>query len=534
MSIFNSLENRNEFPMLFIGSGISRRYLKGFPSWMELLESFWNECNMHGDFYGSYNNKLSVLEKEKPHLSEKERNFNANIQLGSMIHDEYNRKFNLGEIRIKDFTPKDAHFLKVSPFKYALAQKFTNYEINRNKEDEIKKFVEVLNKASIIITTNYDEFIENEFKKYNGENLDIFIGQNGFFTSTEGTAELYKIHGSVKEPHSIIIDETDYNDFDRNSVLITAKIISHLIHSPIIFLGYSLTDENVRKFIKDFSRSIKETDFINLEERLIIVERDQNEPEIIEKVIDDRELGCRFTYIKTANFSLVFEKLSKVNQGVSPLEIRKYKKTIRTLIEDAGKKQALKSVLVSSTTLDEIQQMIKQGDFKNIAVAIGDARVIFQIPDSVSYMYSYITDDDSLVTDVALRFLFGQRIGTYLPFKKFITEDILTSAQINIDMKDKLRRRAENHSDVNVVLNNIVSSNQLQRDSLQEIVNEFYTDYINKCYDVICYNFDKFEISEIKLFITRELEMLVSEQKPSVPTALRKLIVVYDLKTNSH
>lgn len=532
MSIFNLLEERNEFPMLFIGSGISKRYLKGFPSWMDLLELFWKECKFDKDFYGFYNNTFTKFKQEKQHLSEKELEFKTNVEVGSVIHNEYNRKFNLGEIEIEDFTPKIAHNTKISPFKYALSQVFSNYEIIKSKENEIKKFVDVLNKSSIIITTNYDEFIENEFKKINGDSLDVFIGQNGFFTPTDGTAELYKIHGSVKEPHSIVIDQMDYNDFDENSILITAKIITHLIHSPVIFFGYSLTDENVRKFIKDFSKSIKETDFINLEERLIIVERKENELGITEKIINDVDLGCRFTYVQTNNFALVFEKLAKINQGVSPLEIRKYKKTIRTLIEDAGKKQALKSVMVSSTALDEVQHMIKQGDFKNIAIAIGDARVIFQIPDNVTYMHSYIADDDSLVTDVALRFLYGQRQSTYLPFKKFITEEVISSPQYNNEMQSKLRQRAENHSDIQKILQNIVPSNQIPRDNLDTIIEEFHSEYPTKCYDIICYNFNNFNINEIRDFILQELELLIHEQKSSVPTSLRKLIVIYDLIVN--
>lgn len=534
MSIFEKLESKNEFPMLFIGSGISRRYLDTFPDWMSLLEEFWQICGFNNDFFGFYNITKNDFLKSNPDLTETEINFKTNTYIGSIIHDEFNKQFNLGNISIEGFTPRDAHQQQVSPFKIALSQKFDNYSIRKSKIDEMKKFIEVTSKASIIITTNYDKFIENEFKKHNGEPLDIFIGQNGFFRPTEGAAELYKIHGSIDSPSSIVIDEKDYENFDKNSVLITARIISLLIHSPIIFLGYSLSDINVRRFIKDFSRSIQSTDPINLEERLIVVERASGEKNIVESVIDDRELGCRFTYIRTSNFDLVFEKLSKVNQGVSPLEVRKYKKTIRTLIEDAGKKQQLKSVLVSSTTLDEIQHMIKNGDFNNIAVAIGDARVIFQIPDNVSYMHGYMTDDEKLVSNVALRFLYGQNINTYVPFKKFITNEILEMAQINDQMKDKLRSRARKYNSMQIVIDSITPSNKIVRHSVEEIILEFYVSLKAKCYDILCYNIERLDIEEVKSFIISELETLISEQKTTVMTQLRKLILVYDIKINSH
>ena len=38
-SILDELVKANRVPVLFIGSGISKRYLYGYPSWEELLES---------------------------------------------------------------------------------------------------------------------------------------------------------------------------------------------------------------------------------------------------------------------------------------------------------------------------------------------------------------------------------------------------------------------------------------------------------------------------------------------------------------
>lgn len=533
MDILDRLDERNEFPILFIGSGMSIRYLDSFPSWTALLEEFWNLCKFEKSYYGVYNNKRAEYKNKFPHLSDKEVDFEINSELGKLIHKKFNEMFNNDEIKLDGFTPKDAHNTNLSPFKVALANKFNSYSIKQEKNDEAKKFIDIIGKASIVITTNYDRFIESEFKKRNESGLDVYIGQNGFFEPTEGSAELFKIHGSAENPNSIIIDKDDYDEFERDSVLITAKILSQMIHSPIIFLGYSLTDVNVRNFIKDFSRSIKDSDSIDLADRLIIIERTEGENDLIEHVIDDRDLNCRFTYIKTDNYEKIYEKILKINQGVSPLEVRKYKKTIRTLIEEAGKQEALKSVLVSSTTLDEIQHMIKNGDFKNIAIAIGDSRVIFQIPDNVTYMYSYLTDDDTLVTNVALRFLYGQKITTYVPFKKFLTTDILSSAQINNQMKDKLTSRMMKYNNTQTVIDTIIPSNKIERDDLSGIIEEFYEEYRRKCYDVICYNFEKFDIDSIKDFLISELEKHLQKQMTTVETSLRKLILIYDLKTNS-
>ncbi|MDY4307188.1 hypothetical protein SNF32_06930 [Enterococcus mundtii] len=51
VTIFDELVQNNTYPIVFIGSGISKRYLKNFPSWLELLEQFWQEIEEEDDFY---------------------------------------------------------------------------------------------------------------------------------------------------------------------------------------------------------------------------------------------------------------------------------------------------------------------------------------------------------------------------------------------------------------------------------------------------------------------------------------------------
>lgn len=62
-----------------------------------------------------------------------------------------------------------------------------------------------------------------------------------------------------------------------------------LLHSPIIFLGYSLTDRNVRKIIKDFTCSLSEEEKLELEKRLIVVQWESDMKEIEEEVKGEKE-----------------------------------------------------------------------------------------------------------------------------------------------------------------------------------------------------------------------------------------------------
>ena len=81
-----------------------------------------------------------------------------------------------------------------------------------------------------------------------------------------------------------------------------------LLNSPIIFLGYSLTDRNVRKIIREFTGSLNETEKIELEKRLILVQWEKDEKEIKEEAIIDKDLGCRLTVVRTNNFIDIYIK----------------------------------------------------------------------------------------------------------------------------------------------------------------------------------------------------------------------------------
>ena len=35
----------NSYPIVFIGSGISKRYLKNFPTWSSLLQEYWEQID---------------------------------------------------------------------------------------------------------------------------------------------------------------------------------------------------------------------------------------------------------------------------------------------------------------------------------------------------------------------------------------------------------------------------------------------------------------------------------------------------------
>lgn len=60
--------------------------------------------------------------------------------------------------------------------------------------------------------------------------------------------EIYKIHGSCNNSESIVITENDYSVYNKRNAYLSAKLLTIFLEHPIIFLGYSLNDSNIKKY----------------------------------------------------------------------------------------------------------------------------------------------------------------------------------------------------------------------------------------------------------------------------------------------
>lgn len=510
----------NQFPMLFIGSGIPKRYVEGFPTWTSLLEHFWNLA-VDASFYG----KMNELTDRYKGLPEPEISFRCNTEMASYIEDIYNEKFNEGKIEIPSFTQKDAYINKTSPFKVAISKHFEKINLANEKKSEIKKFAAMLNKAQVIFTTNYDQFIEKAYE-LNEIKITKYVGNTGFFSNTYNYSELYKIHGCITEPKQIIITDHDYNLFNSKSILISSKIVSLLMGSPLIFMGYSLTDLNIRKIIKKVVESLTEKEIALLEERLILVEYLKGENQLREEVLYDKDLGCKFKIIKTDNYERIYDVISSIDQGLSPYMLRKFNSVIKEIIIDNGKKGMLNAALVSLEDIDKISEDRKNS---NIVVAIGDDKTIFQIPDLASYCIDYISEKDEINNEIRLRFA-SQQTGR-IPFCKFMKEEIIQRSNLYDDEKIKLLDKLKSINSKKTVGSINMSSVVLKETyTIAEILS--VTDKKSKIHETISYNIKRIYKNDVKDYILQELQEIKKSGNYRLKTELRRLMLIYDLQHN--
>lgn len=531
MTIFEKLMSKNEFPVVFIGSGLSKRFLENFPDWATLLKEFWDELGFD-NFYGTYNNLRDQISKAHKEYGDKELDHYTNIKMGTIIEENYNNAFNSNEVQIDGFSTEDAYESKISPFKIAISNRFKSYKLRDCSTKEYESLKKMLLKTQILLTTNYDRFIEDSYNKSSEYKITKYIGQKGFFQDTFGYAEIYKLHGCIESPADIIITEKDYERFEDNSVLISAKIISMMMNSPIIFIGYSLTDINVRKIIKDFTRSLSGDEIHVLENRLVLIEWQKGEKDFIEEVYNDNDLGCKLKVIKTDNFERLFNTITKINQGVAPTEVRKFQHVIKKLIIDRGKKGTLNSVLLAPEDLDKLESSLLT---KNITVAIGDSTYIFQIPDIISYCLDYISDKDEISTEIRMRFAviqISQAPNSRFPINKLLDLEQITSSGLHPSEKQKLIQKIPHFTNFQYHYDKIISSSVFNRKTtkIEEII-YVKTKDVN-IFETLSYNIQRLDLEELKRYIVSELTLLKEKGEFKINTQFRRLLLLYDIVKN--
>ena len=362
MGVLDELVKANKTPVLFVGSGISKRYLYKYPSWSELLQMSFSK--FEPDSF-QYQKHIDSCKRNK--MTE----FEVNAYMGSLIEDEFNKAFFDRKIIINVGNKKNPSWVRrgISPYKMYLADFFKRQRINRSSEllEELDKFRKLKNKVSAVITTNYDTFLEEHvFPK----DFQVFVRQHELFSSDSyNIAEIYKIHGSAKDAESIIITEDDYAHFKESRKLIIAKMLTLFAESPIIFLGYSFTDEDVREIIEDFLSCLSDEQLADIRKHFIFVSYKKDEKDLVEierTITTKNGVEIPFVEIQTDNYGLVYDKLSEIIPGISPIKVRETRRVVKRIVDQNMESVDAESIIVGIDDLSNI-------DFstKPLAIAIG-------------------------------------------------------------------------------------------------------------------------------------------------------------------
>lgn len=257
------ISNSRRYPFLFLGSGVSRRYL-GSPDWVGLLKDICSEAL--GDEF-AYPRFVSSAKSQLGMSSLDSSQVNLLPKVASLMEPEVAHQV-LSSPRMGSFRECHRHELMDgnSPLKLLVASQLSRLSVNRTDEFEVLATAGA-GKVSGVITTNYDLLCKELFPDFT-----TYIGERGMlFNEASYAQEVYQIHGSIEEPESLVLTSEDYRAFDEGKDYLAAKLLTIFLEFPVIFLGYSLQDSNIERILASVAKCVGQSRIDEMRDRLIFV-----------------------------------------------------------------------------------------------------------------------------------------------------------------------------------------------------------------------------------------------------------------------
>lgn len=304
---------RSAGPFLFLGSGFSRRYIN-LEDWEGLLEKYCLTGRPYSYFKSSSNKNIPL----------------SAALLAREFHDlwwsavEFNESRELYANKLTDIT---------SPLRFEIC----NYLLQKSKteptEENLIEEIQALKECDVdgIITTNWDVFTENLFPGYK-----VFTGQKELlFSNTLNIGEIYKIHGCCTNPDSLVLTDTDYEDYNKRNAYLASKLITIFVEHPVVFIGYSITDENIRELLKSISLCIGPENIEKLRDNLIFIDRKEPStgPTIETSYLQFDSIQIPVKVVKTQTFTPVYEAISQFERKLPARVLRFCKERVYEIVQ---------------------------------------------------------------------------------------------------------------------------------------------------------------------------------------------------------
>ena len=319
-------------PFLFVGAGMSKRYL-GLDSWESLLRRYAAAAGRDYEYYSS------TAAGDYPRIAS---------LIAEDLHEKWWADDDYAESRERF---KDHATTPQSALKIEIARGLANVLGSLPEEgplaEELARFAAVT--VDGLVTTNYDPLLRRLFPTY-----EVFIGQDQMlFANPQGVGEIYNIHGSCEDPNSIVLTAEDYARFDERNPYLAAKLLTIFVEHPVVFLGYSLTDPNVTGILRSIASVLTNKRIGELQDRLIFVQWAESPPpdQILTPtpfVTDGYTIPLRT--VTVSDYTEVFEALGSAERRFPARLLRQLKDRVYELVRTSDPVGALKVVDIDAET----------------------------------------------------------------------------------------------------------------------------------------------------------------------------------------
>jgi hypothetical protein len=105
-----------------------------------------------------------------------------------------------------------------------------------------------------IVTTNWDLLFEAAYRQI-GQDYQVLAGEDDAPNFSFDQHNLLKIHGSVDRPLTLIATTDDYESYADTHRVLLDRVGDLLNTNTVLFVGYGLRDEHVRRLLATIRRS---------------------------------------------------------------------------------------------------------------------------------------------------------------------------------------------------------------------------------------------------------------------------------------
>lgn len=504
-SIDDFVSKFKNHPVLFIGAGFSLRYLSNSFSWDELLKKTSNFISSRGD-------------EEYLDLKSKARSIEDGAYDFAKMAQEIDDKFtkHLEMHRNGDYESINSDFYEgvrnqkqPTRMKLYLSSLLKNSEYRSGVESEIKTLKEARKNIGSIITTNYDQLIEEIFASFKP-----VIGNDLLLSEPYGT--IYKIHGCVSAPEKMIITKQDYEQFDRRYELIRAQLLSLFIHNPIIFIGYSVTDPNIKSILNTIFSYVQPNSeqAKRISSNFLLVEYSEGESncDVVEHDIQvsnhlSTTSTIRINKVKTDNFIAVYQALANLHVHVSAMDVRKVMSVVKEIKSGGSIKVQITDDINDLANDDKILAI---GSKSNITYQHTDAKGL--IKDYFDLITEKNTQQIDLINEITIS------AGQYFPVFGFglICPQLTDLAKLKKQQIKKLKEYKINNK-TSIIKKSTITD--VLSDSKIPTSNKVKTIFMNVCNKHI-------QMSDLMAYLEDE------QRKNAADTDYRRFLSLWDFFTH--
>ena len=104
-----------------------------------------------------------------------------------------------------------------------------------------------------IVTTNWDLLFESAYRKIN-QHYQVLSQDADAPMFNYDQHNLLKIHGSADRPVSLVATTDDYENYTETHARLLGKVAELLQNNTVLFVGYGLRDEHVRRLLSQIRR----------------------------------------------------------------------------------------------------------------------------------------------------------------------------------------------------------------------------------------------------------------------------------------